>query len=575
MADSERPRDSARVSEPIGSSLGASPAFPGRVAACFYAVGALLGASIALAPHSAQLNQGGFLAVSIASAVLALVLWLLAPRLPGWGLSVAAGAGTLLISFGTYFTGQMGGTLASDNELLYIWVVLFSAYFLPRRQVLVQITMIAIAYEIVLAELGADATFATRWLETVGTLVVVAVLVHVLRSRVSELVARLSDAARTDPLTGLFNRRCFEELLETELERTLRNGQPASLLLGDLDNFKQVNDHAGHAGGDAALVRIAEILQYWKRKADAIARTGGEEFAILLPNTTQEAAYGIAERLRGTVDRAFSHKDVPVTFSFGVATFPQHAPTARSLMLAADQALYAAKELGRNMSVVYSDQIASLVSTEVKQQREQAETQLQTVMSLAEALDLRDMGTAAHSKTVAGYCELVARELGLPETQVERVRTAGVLHDVGKIGLPDTILQKPGPLTDAEWEKVRQHPEIGAGILSSPSFDDIREWVLSHHERPDGKGYPRGLSGQEIPLEARIVAVADAYEAMTAHRPYREAMPHEVARTELLSRAGSGFDSRVVSALLAVLERQFETASRAAAERRSSPGRVA
>ena len=563
MPDSELPR-TARVSEPLDSSLGASPAFAGRVAACFYAVGAALGALVALAPHSEQFNQDGYFVISGASLLLAALLWTYAPRLPRWALGVAAAAGTVLVSLGTYFTGGLNGTPASDNELLYVWVALFSAYFLSVRQVVAQIFLIAVAYEVVLYQVGADATFATRWLETVGTLVVVAVLVHMLRARVSELVARLADAARTDPLTGLLNRRSFEELLDTELDRALRAGQPVSLLLGDLDHFKAVNDHAGHASGDAALVRVAEILQYWKRRADAIARTGGEEFAILLPNTTKEAAYGISERLRGTVERAFAHQHVPVTFSFGIATFPQHAPTARSLLLTADQALYAAKELGRNLSVVYSSQVASLVSTEVRERREQEETQLATVMSLAEALDLRDRGTAAHSKTVASYCELVARELGLPAPQVERVRIAGVLHDVGKIGLPDTILQKPGPLTNAEWEKVRSHPAIGAGILSSATFDDIREWVLSHHERPDGKGYPRGLSGQAIPLEARIVAVADAYEAMTAHRPYREAMPHEVARTELLSRAGTGFDSRVVSALLAVLEREHDRVARVA-----------
>ena len=566
MAGSERPGEHARVSEPIDSSLGASPVFAGRVAACFYAGGAALGLLVALAPHSAQLNAHGFLVLSAVSAVVAAALWLLAERLTIGALSITTALGTVLVSFGTYFTGQIGGTPASDNQILYIWVVLFAAYFLPRAHVIAHVVLIAAAYQVVLIEVGADATFVTRWLETVGTLLVVAVLISVLRARVTELVARLSDAARTDPLTGLLNRRCFEELLETELERALRNGQPVSLLLGDLDHFKQVNDHAGHAGGDAALVRIAEILQYWKRRPDAIARTGGEEFALLLPNTTKEAAYGIAERLRGTVERAFAHKHVPVTFSFGIATYPQHAPTARSLLLAADQALYAAKELGRNLSVVYSNQVASLVSTEARERRAQAETQLATVMSLAEALDLRDMGTAAHSKTVGTYCELIARELGLPEPRIERISIAGVLHDVGKIGLPDTILQKPAPLSEQEWEKVRKHPEIGAGILSGAGFDDVREWVLAHHERPDGKGYPRGLAGQEIPLEARIVAVADAYEAMTAHRPYRQAMPHEVARTELLSRAGAAFDSRVVSALLAVLEREFDTAARAAAE---------
>jgi HD-GYP domain-containing protein (c-di-GMP phosphodiesterase class II) len=177
-------------------------------------------------------------------------------------------------------------------------------------------------------------------------------------------------------------------------------------------------------------------------------------------------------------------------------------------------------------------------------------------MSLAEALDVRDHGNALHSRTVGRYARTMAIELGLSPERVERVRIAGVLHDVGKIGVSDPVLVKTGPLEEHDWEELKTHPEIGAQLLSRPELSDLRQWVLAHHERPDGSGYPHGLSGDEIPLEARILAVADAYEAMTRDRVYRSALGEEAARAELRGGAGTQFDRRVVEALLTALERE-------------------
>jgi putative nucleotidyltransferase with HDIG domain len=176
------------------------------------------------------------------------------------------------------------------------------------------------------------------------------------------------------------------------------------------------------------------------------------------------------------------------------------------------------------------------------------------VIALAEALDIRDTGTGQHSQTVGRYAELMARELGFAEEHVERVRLAGVLHDIGKIGIPDCVLSKPGPLDAEEWQEMYTHPEIGARLLSSPEFDDLRAWILAHHERPDGLGYPNASSGDEIPLEARILAAADAYEAMTADRVYRAALGEDAARAELEAGAGTQFDEEVVAAFLRVLD---------------------
>jgi len=180
------------------------------------------------------------------------------------------------------------------------------------------------------------------------------------------------------------------------------------------------------------------------------------------------------------------------------------------------------------------------------------------VLNLAAALDMRDTGTAQHSQTVGRYCEAMARELGFDHDRIERVRLAGVLHDIGKIGVVDSILRKPGPLTDEEREAMSKHPEIGARILGGSGLDDIRRWIVAHHERPDGRGYPHALSGDEIPLEAKILAVGDAYEAMTSDRVYRKALGAEVSRKELRRGSASQFDPEVVRAFLKILERGAE-----------------
>jgi putative nucleotidyltransferase with HDIG domain len=209
--------------------------------------------------------------------------------------------------------------------------------------------------------------------------------------------------------------------------------------------------------------------------------------------------------------------------------------------------------------VVYNPEIAETLMVATGQVTPRAERHSSTVLALAEVIDIRDSGTAAHSETVGRYAGAIARELGLPQDLVERVRFGGIVHDVGKIGIPDAVLRKPGWLTEEDWIEMRRHPEIGARILRGANLDDIGEWVLHHHERPDGRGYPEGKRGDDIPLEARILAVADAYEAMTSDRVYRPAMSHEAAREELSTCAGEQFDPRVVEAFLTLLERSEVT----------------
>jgi diguanylate cyclase (GGDEF)-like protein/putative nucleotidyltransferase with HDIG domain len=372
------------------------------------------------------------------------------------------------------------------------------------------------------------------------------------RGRIRGLRARIADASRTDPLTGLLNRRAFEELLELELERAVRSARPLSVIVGDIDAFRAVNEHHGHEAGDAALQSVAQSALKWKRRIDVAARIGGEEFALLLPETDERGAFIVAERLRRATHRTFADAAMGVKFSFGIATAPGHAADGVGLLRAADRAIAAAKDLGGDRTVIYSDEVARTLAQMGGQAT--GELQLATVLALAEALDIRDTGTGRHSQSVGRYAEMMARELGLEEERVERVRLAGVLHDIGKIGISDSVLSKPGPLDADEWKEMYTHPEIGARLLSRPEFEDLRTWILAHHERPDGLGYPRALRDADIPLEARILAVADAYEAMTADRIYRPALGEETARAELEAGAGAQFDARVVAALLRALD---------------------
>jgi putative nucleotidyltransferase with HDIG domain len=243
-----------------------------------------------------------------------------------------------------------------------------------------------------------------------------------------------------------------------------------------------------------------------------------------------------------------------ITASAGVAEFPGHAADPAELVAVSDRALQAAKALGRDRAVIYSPEVTSTVGAVAGKRSVESQAQLATVLSLAEALDQRDSYTAKHSQTVGMLCELMARELGLDEARVQRVHLAGILHDIGKIGVPDSILRKPGKLSTDEMDQMRRHPELGARILASDELDDVRGWILAHHERPDGTGYPKGLTSEEIPIEASILAVGDAYEAMTSDRVYRRSIGEKAARHELRRRAGTQFDERVVDALLHALK---------------------
>ena len=383
-----------------------------------------------------------------------------------------------------------------------------------------------------------------------GALGLLVVVVHQ-RRKLSALAERLAEASRIDPLTGLLNRRAFEEMLNFEIERSRRTGRPLSLIVGEMDGMGRVNAERGHSAGDTAIKMVGQHMSKWKRRIDSAGRIGGEKFGVLLPETDEHGAFLVAERLRRASRRGFGQESLPLTISFGVASYPEHGEEFGVLMGAAGRAVDAAVELGRDRSVVYCVDVARMLSA--LPAPGSTEPRLSSIIGLAQELDVRDTGSTGHCQTVARYAELMARALGFEPDHVERVRLAGLLHDIGKTGVSDRLMSKSGPLEPDEWHSIRTHPEIGARLLAHPEFEDLREWVLMHHERPDGKGYPFGLARGQIPVEASILAVADAYEAMTSERAFRSALGEEVAISELRAGAGSQFDAAVVDVFLGIL----------------------
>jgi diguanylate cyclase (GGDEF)-like protein/putative nucleotidyltransferase with HDIG domain len=545
--------------EPRELISGRAAAGPLAQVQALLALGAAINGAIAtLLPHPPNFDVVGLLGVQACALAYGAVVLTFRDRISFTMLRIGNLLAAVMTTFAVYFSGDS----TSGYAIFYLWIGFYVFYYpVSRTEAGLNLAFGAACYAIAIAVTptapanapNADVSFFSI---VAGTLFTAGVLLTYLRQRVDRLMMRLVDASRTDPLTELPNRVGLQQGLERELERSKPEQRPVSLLLIDVDQFKALNERFGIGVGDRILQELGGVLASTSRLIDTVARSGGEEFAVLLPETDEHGAFLLAEKLLSRV-RGLQLTAAPttVTASAGVASFPAHSDDATGLMAAADRALYAAKALGRDRAVIYSREVTSTVGAVAGRRSVESQAQLATVLSLAEALDQRDSGTAKHSQTVGLLCETMARELGLDDGRVQRIRLAGLLHDIGKIGVPDSILRKPGPLTDEEAAQMRRHPELGARILSSGELDDVREWILAHHERPDGQGYPKGLGAGDIPLEASILAVGDAYEAMTSDRIYRMAIGPKAAREELRKHAGSQFDARVVSALLKALER--------------------
>ena len=350
--------------------------------------------------------------------------------------------------------------------------------------------------------------------------------------------------ALTDPLTGLGNHSHFHERLQRDLDEAQERGVALTLCLLDIDNFKQINDRFGHPVGDRVLAQVAARL----RQGGEAFRLGGDEFALLLPRRDEHEGFSIAKSIIERVADAECEHGGHVSISAGIATYPQHGVERSELVRVADSALYLAKEHGKNRVRVYRPDLLELAELRRLAEGPDRAARLRAAASLAHAVDARDAYTGSHSYMVGELSARVAKRMGLESEQVELARLAGSLHDLGKLAIPEEILRKPGPLNEAERLVLERHPQIGFRMLDSLGVEPVASWVLHHHERWDGDGYPERLGGEAIPLGSRILFVADAYDAMTTDRVYRSKLTHERAISELERCAGTQFDPDVVSA---------------------------
>ncbi len=360
------------------------------------------------------------------------------------------------------------------------------------------------------------------------------------------LLAEAIDRADHDPLTGLLNHRAFQRRLEEEADRAQRGGGLLAIALLDIDNFKFFNDVYGHKVGDEVLQKVAAALRAASRSYDAISRFGGDEFAILMPckggETASELTAHLRQRLAGVSYRPEGYDQaIPLGLSVGLALFPSEGAARGDVLELADERLRRSKTGGDD------DGYAESVRESLNRSREG----FSMLDALVTSVDNKDRYTRRHSEDVMRYCVETSDALGLDAQTRRLLETAALIHDVGKIGVPDNILRKPGQLSEAEFAAIRQHPTMGAVIAESvPGFEETLDAVRYHHERWDGQGYPFGLCGEETPLIARVMSVADAFSAMTTDRPYRKGMPHAKALDILAEGSGVQWDPACGEAFL-------------------------
>ena len=393
-----------------------------------------------------------------------------------------------------------------------------------------------------------------------------------------DLLEKSDEYINTDSLTLLSNHRGFQEILTNELTRAEINKQKLSIIMMDINNITKINRELGHAKGDEVIKLVAEKVRQNSRENDIAGRYGGDEIAIILPNTDSSQAKYVAEFLTYSLSCCFIDDIGPIKVSVGVATYPDCASDKEKLLILAEQAMYISQAKGYKdgMSAIISsadfnfwDDIALKSYAEVVSKRhaqlginfeeellnkfntdhELSDTRTwEIATSLAGAIDAKDPYTKGHSTSVSKYSEALARAINLPEKEVQRITLGALLHDVGKIGIPETVLKKEGPLSDDEWAIMKQHPMIGVEkvLQPNPTLRDLIPIVKHHHERIDGKGYPCNLSNKDIPLAAKIVAIADTYHALISDRPYRKGMNIEKAISILEEGAGTQWDENLV-----------------------------
>jgi diguanylate cyclase (GGDEF)-like protein len=354
-------------------------------------------------------------------------------------------------------------------------------------------------------------------------------------------------AAATDSLTGLKNHRSYEHDIAAAVVQAAESGSKLSLAVLDIDDFKALNDRFGHPEGDRMLVALGELFGELGPAVEGY-RLGGDEFALVVDGGEEEALAAV-ETLRGMLAAQVLPDESRMTISAGIACFPEFAADPHELVRVADLALYWTKRHGKDRCCVYSPTVVEVSWPAALAATAEHAGRLRAAENLIRVVDARDTYTGSHSQSVAVLAEGIAHALGLPEETVRQVRLTGLLHDLGKIAVPDQILQNQGPLTELEYARLKGHSQTGFELLQGLDVAPVDVWILHHHEHWDGSGYPTGLHGEAIPIGSRIVLVADAFDAMTTDRCYRGAMPVEAALAELRRCSGLQFDPAVVAAL--------------------------
>jgi len=365
------------------------------------------------------------------------------------------------------------------------------------------------------------------------------------QQRIAQLEAQLAHADSRDPLARtLLTLKSFRTQLDLDVARAQRYQRPLSVALLDVDGFRQINLRHGYAVGDEVLATIGNVISDETRVHDLACRMGADEFGLLLPESSGPAAHLAIERLLVRLEKVSAGPVTGLSMSIGVAAL-EAKQTSEELLAAADAALQQARAAGGHQAVVFEGHVGEDTGNPAHGD---------VVVALASALQERDQYTGDHSESVVEMSARVAEAMALDADEIARVRMGALLHDIGKVGVPDQILHKPGPLDDSEWELMRQHPEIGERILRMiPGLGPIARIVRHEHERYDGGGYPDGIAGSEIPIGSRIILACDAYHAMTSDRPYRQAMSHADAMAELGKHSGTQFDPEVIQALVGYL----------------------
>jgi diguanylate cyclase (GGDEF)-like protein len=433
----------------------------------------------------------------------------------------------VLVAVATLADGGTGSPLA----LIFFLPVIFSALSYPLGSVVV-VGSLSVATYLTFAVTIGGASWGYQALFAVMLTCAGAISAWQARNHDRQRVALL-EVSRADPLTGCLNRRGFEERAAAELSAARRQGGQGAVLVLDVDHFKEVNDRHGHATGDELLRWVVQVLEGKLRPTDAIGRLGGDEFAVMFVDMAPvQALEGVARITEALGERA--------PCSVGMATFPLDGIELAELMRLADIRLYSSRH-GRPDRTGTS-----------------ATERLSWAATLAHAVDMRMDAVHEHSRAVADRAVSIAAVLGWPEDMLGMLRIAAMLHDVGKVTIPDRILTKPGPLTPEEFEAIKTHSLAGAELVARvEGLHMIVPWIRHSHESFDGSGYPDGLSGEAIPLASRIMLVADAFDAMTSPRPYREALPVAHACRELRRHAGTQFDPACVDALMKCLDDQI------------------